>query len=297
MDPWRAGAGGDGVLSVLVPCERRAGERRVAATPETVRALVAAGLAPVVEAGAGEAAGYGDALYAEAGARLVDTDQLDWAGADVVLTVAPPAAEQVRQLRSGALLVGLLEPYDAAERLGLLSAGGVSAVAMELLPRISRAQSMDVLSSQANIAGYKAVLLAAAALDRYVPMLMTAAGTIQPARALVLGAGVAGLQAVATARRPAKRVATSAQVGSRGTRKNTAAARRLRSAACRAAASGSCRAWCSTAQPSCASAAAAAAFAFRPITYALRFVAHTSAASTSSSGSGSAIACAPPPAA
>ncbi len=201
MDPWRAGAGGDGVLSVLVPCERRAGERRVAATPETVRALVAAGLAPVVEAGAGEAAGYGDALYAEAGARLVDTDQLDWAGADVVLTVAPPAAEQVRQLRSGALLVGLLEPYDAAERLGLLSAGGVSAVAMELLPRISRAQSMDVLSSQANIAGYKAVLLAAAALDRYVPMLMTAAGTIQPARALVLGAGVAGLQAVATARR------------------------------------------------------------------------------------------------
>jgi len=201
MDPVHAGAGGDGVLSVLVPCERRAGERRVAATPETIRALVAAGLAPLVEAGAGQPAGYGDALYTEAGARVVAADQLDWAGADVVLTVAPPAAEQLRQLKAGALLVGLLEPYGAAERLNLLAGGQVSAVAMELLPRISRAQSMDVLSSQANIAGYKAVLLAAAALDRYVPMLMTAAGTIQPARALVLGAGVAGLQAVATARR------------------------------------------------------------------------------------------------
>ncbi len=189
------------MLTVLVPREIRRGELRVAATPETVKALVAAGLTPLVESRAGETAGYADAAYAAAGARLLDAGSADWSVADVVLCVAPPPHEQLQQLKPDALLVGLLEPYGASALLQLLASRRVSAVAMELLPRISRAQSMDVLSSQANIAGYKAVLLAAAALNRYVPMLMTAAGTIQPARALVLGAGVAGLQAVATARR------------------------------------------------------------------------------------------------
>jgi H+-translocating NAD(P) transhydrogenase subunit alpha len=189
------------LLSVLVPREGRSGEHRVAASPETVKTYCAAGLQVQIQAGAGEAAGFADAAYAQAGAQVAAAGELRWSDADVVLVVAPPEAEQLARLRPGALLVGLLEPYDAPERLRALAHGGVSAVAMELLPRISRAQSMDVLSSQANIAGYKAVLLAAAALNRYVPMLMTAAGTIQPARALVLGAGVAGLQAVATARR------------------------------------------------------------------------------------------------
>ena len=189
------------MLTVLIPAERREGECRVAATPETVKACLAAGLEVVVEAGAGSAAGYGDGLYAEAGARLGEAAALPWSSANVVLCVAPPADAQLEQLPSGALLVGLLDPYGSGERFERLAGRGVSTVAMELLPRISRAQSMDVLSSQANIAGYKAVLLGAAALNRYMPMLMTAAGTIQPARALVLGAGVAGLQAVATARR------------------------------------------------------------------------------------------------
>jgi NAD(P) transhydrogenase subunit alpha len=189
------------VLTVLVPREIRRGELRVAATPETVKALVAAGLTPLLESRAGETAGYADAAYAAAGARLLDAGSADWSVADVVLCVAPPPHEQLQQLKPDALLVGLLEPYGASALLQLLASRRVSAVAMELLPRISRAQSMDVLSSQANIAGYKAVLLAAAALDRYVPMLMTAAGTIQPSRVLVLGAGVAGLQALATAKR------------------------------------------------------------------------------------------------
>ena len=189
------------MVMVLVPREHRSGENRVAATPETVKACCGAGLTLQLEAAAGAAAGYGDSDYAAAGADLVQTEALAWADADVVLCVAPPEPEQLARLKRGALLIGLLEPYGASERLEQLAGQGVSAVSMELLPRISRAQSMDVLSSQANIAGYKAVLLAAAALNRYVPMLMTAAGTIQPARALVLGAGVAGLQAVATARR------------------------------------------------------------------------------------------------
>jgi len=186
---------------VLVPRERRSGENRVAATPETVKTCCAAVLTLQLEAGAGTAAGYADPDYAAAGALVVPAEALAWGDADVVLCVGPPAPEQLARLKPGALLIGLLEPYGASERLELLASREVSAVSMELLPRISRAQSMDVLSSQANIAGYKAVLLAAAALNRYVPMLMTAAGTIQPARALVLGAGVAGLQAVATARR------------------------------------------------------------------------------------------------
>ena len=199
---------------VLVPRERRAGENRVAATPETVKRLIARGCELWIEPGAGEAAGFTDAAYCEAGASLVPAAaaeaEISWRSANVVLSVQGAALETphpelgcapLSLLQPGALLIGLLEPHGNDTFRASLSSRRLAALALELLPRISRAQAMDVLSSQANVAGYKAVLLAAAALDRYVPMLMTAAGTIQPARALVLGAGVAGLQALATARR------------------------------------------------------------------------------------------------
>ena len=188
-------------LKLLIPREGSPGERRVAATPETVRRLIAKGLTFTVESGAGLAAGFADADYGGAGADLCDAGAAPWGEVDGVLCVQPPATAALAGLRPGALLVGLLAPYGATELVAALQQRQASAIALELLPRISRAQAMDVLSSQANVAGYKAVLLAAAALDRYVPMLMTAAGTIQPARVLVLGAGVAGLQALATARR------------------------------------------------------------------------------------------------
>jgi NAD(P) transhydrogenase subunit alpha len=185
---------------VLVPRERRAGEHRVAATPETVKRLIGRGCELWVESGAGAAAGFADADYQAAGAQLLDGEAAEaperWATADVVLSVQGAALAELQpgleRLRPGALLIGLLEPHGNTALQEALEQRQLSAMALELLPRISRAQAMDVLSSQANVAGYKAVLLAAAALDRYVPMLMTAAGTIQPARALILGAGVAG---------------------------------------------------------------------------------------------------------
>lgn len=181
----------------------------MAATPETVKRLTARGCTLTVEQGAGAASGYSDAEYREAGAELLDSAEPaareHWGRADVVLAVQGGDLAQGRSeleaLRPGALLLGLLEPHGNDALQQRCQERQLTAMALELLPRISRAQTMDVLSSQANIAGYKAVLLASAALDRYVPMLMTAAGTIQPARALILGAGVAGLQALATARR------------------------------------------------------------------------------------------------
>ena len=188
-------------MKLLVPRELAPGERRVAATPETVRRLMGKGVSLQVQQGAGEAAGFRDADFLAVGAELAPAESLPWAEVDGVLCVQPPPADHLQRLRPGALLVGLLSPYGASHLADTLNGREASAIALELLPRISRAQSMDVLSSQANIAGYKAVLLAAAALDRYVPMLMTAAGTIQPSRVLVLGAGVAGLQALATAKR------------------------------------------------------------------------------------------------
>jgi H+-translocating NAD(P) transhydrogenase subunit alpha len=185
----------------LVPREHSPGEKRVAATPETVRRLLGKGVSVKVQQGAGAAAGFRDDDFLAVGAELGPEEGLPWEEADGVLCVQAPLAESLQRLRPGALLVGLLSPYGASHLAETLNGREASAIALELLPRISRAQSMDVLSSQANIAGYKAVLLAAAALDRYVPMLMTAAGTIQPSRVLVLGAGVAGLQALATAKR------------------------------------------------------------------------------------------------
>ena len=187
---------------LLIPVESTPGETRVAATPDTVKKFISLGCSVAVECGAGTPSGYLDEAYAEQGADLVEKgDTSAWGQADVLLCVQSPSAATLARLRQGALVVGLLSPYANEELTAALKRSGLSAMALELLPRISRAQSADALSSQANIAGYKSVLLASAALDRYFPMLMTAAGTVQPAKVVILGAGVAGLQAVATARR------------------------------------------------------------------------------------------------
>src|SRR5450631_3655225 len=186
-------------MIIGIPREARFGETRVAATPETVKKLAASGKHTiVVEAGAGAMSSIPEAEYQAAGAIMVDADQA--LGADIVLKVRGPTAQEVPKLKRGALLIGLLDPFDAAAIQSYATAG-VSGYALEKLPRISRAQSMDVLSSQANIAGYKAVMLAANTYGRFMPMLMTAAGTVKAARVLILGVGVAGLQAIATAKR------------------------------------------------------------------------------------------------
>lgn len=182
---------------VGVPRERAAGECRVAATPETVKKLLALGAQVCVEAGTGEAARYPDAAYAQAGARVVTSAEV--LAADIVLTVRRPVAEQLAAMRSGALLVGFADPH--AGGLDALAQAGLSVLAVELIPRISRAQGMDALSSQANIAGYRAVLEATAHYRRFLPLMMTSAGTAKPSRVVILGVGVAGLQAIATARR------------------------------------------------------------------------------------------------
>ena len=187
---------------LLIPVESTPGETRVAATPDTVKKFISLGCSVAVECGAGTSSGYLDEAYAQQGADLITTAETSaWSQADVLLCVQAPSAATLARLRQGALVVGLLSPYANEELTAALKRSGLSAMALELLPRISRAQSADALSSQANIAGYKSVLLASAALDRYFPMLMTAAGTVQPAKVVILGAGVAGLQAVATARR------------------------------------------------------------------------------------------------
>jgi NAD(P) transhydrogenase subunit alpha len=185
-------------MRIGIPAETRDGETRVAATAETIKKLAAAGHQILVQRGAGTAASQIDSALEAAGATLVDAAQAF--GAEIVLKVRAPQPAELELMARGTVLVGMLNPFDR-DGLQALAGAGVTAFALEAAPRTTRAQSMDVLSSQANIAGYKAVLLAAAELDRYVPMLMTAAGTIQPARVLILGAGVAGLQALATARR------------------------------------------------------------------------------------------------
>ena len=185
---------------VGVPKESAPGERRVALVPEVVRRLAGKGLDVVVEAGAGAGALIPDALFEEAGATIAADPAAVW-GADVVVTIAPPAPEDIARLSRGSVLVGFLGPLTNPQTTLALADAGVTAFAMEAIPRISRAQSMDALSSQSNVAGYKAALLGAMHSTRFYPMLMTAAGTIKPAQVLVLGAGVAGLQALATARR------------------------------------------------------------------------------------------------
>ncbi|MBP2365806.1 Re/Si-specific NAD(P)(+) transhydrogenase subunit alpha [Pseudonocardia parietis] len=183
-------------VTVGVPKETREGERRVALVPKVIGKLSGRGAKVVVEAGAGERALIPDAEYTSAGAEIGDP----W-GADVVAVVNPPTAEQIGRLRDGQVLIGFLSPLTNPDTVRKLRAAGVRAFAMESIPRISRAQGMDALSSQANVAGYKAVLAAAEHSTRFFPMLTTAAGTVKPATALVLGVGVAGLQALATAKR------------------------------------------------------------------------------------------------
>ena len=185
-------------MYIGVPAESAAGETRVAATPETVKKLVAQGHSVCVQSGAGVAASAPDAAYQAVGAEVVDAASA--LGAELVLKVRAPSAPELAHMRPGATLVGMLNPFDAAG-LAALAQAGLTSFALEAAPRTTRAQSLDVLSSQANIAGYKAVMLAANQYQRLFPMLMTAAGTIKAARLVVLGVGVAGLQAIATAKR------------------------------------------------------------------------------------------------
>lgn len=191
-------------MKLGIPRERREGERRVAATPESVKQLVALGVDVLLEAGAGAAAGHPDTAYLQAGAQVVP--ELDLAQLDVLAHVRPLDPNTVRSLKRGAVTAGLASPSSELPTVEALADAGVTAFALELVPRISRAQSMDALSSQALVAGYRCVLEAAIRLPRFFPLYMTAAGTVPPARVLVLGAGVAGLQAIGTAKRLGARV-------------------------------------------------------------------------------------------
>ncbi len=188
-------------MRLAVLKERRAFETRVAATPETVKRLIGLGLTVAIEAGAGAGASISDSEYAAAGAEIVPDGATALAGAGIVFTVQLPLADQLSMIPRGTLLVCIANAFADPDAIPALAAAGIDCAAMELLPRITRAQAMDVLSSQANQAGYRAVIEAAGAFHRGFPMMMTAAGTVPPARLFVIGAGVAGLQAIATARR------------------------------------------------------------------------------------------------
>lgn len=188
-------------MKVAIPSERREHEPRVAGTPESVKKLTGLGLEVSVERGAGGKAYFQDGDYESAGATMADDAGKLLASADLVLKVQRPLADELSAMRKGSALIAILSPYAEPAMVKAYAEQGVDAFAMEFMPRISRAQSMDVLSSQSNLAGYKAVIDAAAEFTRAMPMMMTAAGTIAPARVMVLGAGVAGLQAIATARR------------------------------------------------------------------------------------------------
>ncbi|MCF7766072.1 Re/Si-specific NAD(P)(+) transhydrogenase subunit alpha [Achromobacter pulmonis] len=185
-------------MHIGIPKETRDGETRVAATPETVKKYVGGKHTVVVERGAGSAARYLDEAYEAAGATLGGAQEA--LGAELVMKVRAPSASELPQMKAGAVVIGMLDPFDA-DGLAQMAAAGLTGFALEAAPRITRAQSLDVLSSQANLAGYKAVLLAAHHYGRLIPMMMTAAGTLKAARAVVLGTGVAGLQAIATAKR------------------------------------------------------------------------------------------------
>jgi H+-translocating NAD(P) transhydrogenase subunit alpha len=187
-------------MKIAVLSEGKSGERRVSASPDTVKAYVKKGLGVGVQAGAGDGAHISDGSYVAAGASII-TDDAGLQDADIVISVRRPSAAALKNLKPGAIVVGGLDPYGDRKALDGLAASGQAFFAMELMPRISRAQSMDILSSQSNLAGYKAVIDAAAQFGRAFPMMMTAAGTVPPAKVFVMGVGVAGLQAIATARR------------------------------------------------------------------------------------------------
>jgi NAD(P) transhydrogenase subunit alpha len=185
-------------MRIGIPAETRPGETRVAATPETVKKLVAAKHQVVVQSGAGTSSSVTDEAYVAVGAQTGSA--ADAFGCDMVLKVRAPSADERAQIKPGTVVIGMLNPFDA-DNIAAMATHGLTAFALEAAPRITRAQSMDVLSSQANIAGYKAVMLAANTYQRFMPMLMTAAGTVKAARVLIMGVGVAGLQAIATAKR------------------------------------------------------------------------------------------------
>src|SRR5215213_9410141 len=186
-------------MKIGIPKERREDECRAAASPDTIKRYKGMGLEPVVEAGAGNGAAVSDQLFTEAGASVVD-EAAAW-DSEIVLKVQRPTDEEMAKLKEGQVLIGMLDPHNSKEQVEAYAKAGVTAFAMELLPRTTRAQAMDVLSSQANLAGYKALVDAMAEYSRVLPMMMTAAGTVTPAKVFVVGAGVAGLQAIATARR------------------------------------------------------------------------------------------------
>ena len=188
-------------MKIAVPTESGGEERRVAASPDTVKRFIGLGAEVAVQAGAGVTASFPDAQYVEAGAKVLKTPAAVVKDANIILTVGRPSAGLVNGAAKGALAIGIMDPYGHKDELTELAAANVTAFAMELMPRITRAQSMDVLSSQANLAGYQSIIDAAEAYDRALPMMMTAAGTIPAAKVFVMGAGVAGLQAIATARR------------------------------------------------------------------------------------------------
>ncbi|UEM22238.1 Re/Si-specific NAD(P)(+) transhydrogenase subunit alpha [Skermanella mucosa] len=194
-------------MKVAIPKERRAHERRVAASPDTIKKFKQLGLDVVVETGAGEHASIPDQVFVDAGATIAPDEAAALGDADIVLKVQRPLTEaeggpdEVALMKPGAMLVAILQPYQARDQIQAYADAKVNAFAMELMPRITRAQSMDVLSSQANLAGYRAVVDAASEFGRAFPMMMTAAGTVPPARCMIMGVGVAGLQAIATARR------------------------------------------------------------------------------------------------
>jgi NAD(P) transhydrogenase subunit alpha len=188
-------------MNIAIPAELEANEPRVAATPDTVKRLVGLGNAVTIESGAGKRAGIPDVEFAAAGAKIADNAKDALAGADIVLKVRRPAKAELAAYKAGTLLVGILDPYGNDAAIADLAAAKLAAFTMEFLPRITRAQTMDVLSSQANLAGYRAVIDASAEYGKAFPMMMTAAGTVPAARVFVMGAGVAGLQAIATARR------------------------------------------------------------------------------------------------
>ncbi len=193
-------------MQIVVPAETWENERRVALIPDSVKKLVRAGLSVSVESGLGSQSGYSDADYEEAGAIVAGDRAALLGSGDIVLRVRKPSLDEVGQLKQGAIQVSYLDPYNEHELVDALAAQGVTAISMEMIPRTTRAQKMDALSSQANLAGYVMVVLAAQKLDRILPMMMTPAGTLSPAKVFVIGAGVAGLQAIATAKRLGARV-------------------------------------------------------------------------------------------
>lgn len=193
-------------MQIAVPAETYANEKRVALTPDSAKKLVRAGFDVAIQAQAGGVAGFTDAEYENAGAVVVRDRSALFAPADIILRVRKPPLDEIASLKKGALHVSYLDPYNEPELIDALSAAGVSAISMEMIPRTTRAQKMDALSSQANLAGYVMVLIAANRLDRIMPMMMTPAGTLAPAKVFVIGAGVAGLQAIATAKRLGARV-------------------------------------------------------------------------------------------